>query len=74
MGNQEIHPDQRGADSLLSLKDVAGRLQVSIRSVWRLMARGEFPKPVKVGQMLRFIPSEFEAYIETLKQKRGRDQ
>lgn len=71
MGNQEIHQDKSGIDHFLSLKDVAARLHVSIRSVWRLIARGEFPKPVKVGEALRIIPSEFEAYIEGLKQKRG---
>ena len=71
MGHQEINPDQRGTDRLLSLKDVANRLNISIRSVWRLIARRELERPVKVGKATRFIPSELEAYLEKLKQKRG---
>lgn len=71
MGNQEINPDQRGTNRLLSLKDVANRLNISIRSVWRLIARGELDRPVKIGKTTRFIPSEFEAYLERLKHNRG---
>lgn len=72
MRNQENNLSQSCSDHLLSLKDVANRLNISIRSVWRLIARGELSKPVKMGkQMLRFIPSEIEAYIERLKRNRG---
>ena len=72
MGNQENNLDQSITGHLLSMRQVADRLNISIRSVWRLIARGELSKPVKMGkQILRFIPSEIEAYIERLKQNRG---
>jgi len=72
MRNQENNLSQSCSDHLLSLKDVANRLNISMRSVWRLVARGELSKPVKMGkQISRFVPSELEAYLEKLKQNRG---
>lgn len=72
MKDNEANIKQCVSERLLSIKDVSDILHVSIRSVWRLIARGELSKPVKMGnKILRFIPSELEAYIERLKQKRG---
>ena len=71
MNDNETNTQQDVSERLLSTKDVADRLHVSIRSVWRLIPRGEFPKPVKVGRMSRFFPSELEAYLDRLKQNRG---
>jgi len=64
--------NNRAADErLLNIKDVADRLKISIRSVWRLVARGELPSPMKIGRkILRFSSFELDNYIEHLKQER----
>jgi predicted DNA-binding transcriptional regulator AlpA len=40
-------------DQMLSLREVAKILGVCGRSVRRLVGRGEFPRPVRVGRALR---------------------
>ena len=36
-------------DQLVSLKSAAQRFNTSLRGLYRLMARGDLPRPVKVG-------------------------
>ena len=50
--------------ALLSKKEVAETLSVSVRSVERLVARGVLKK-IKVGGCVRFRSSELEKLIET---------
>lgn len=57
-------------DKLISLKAVAQRLSLSTRAVYRLIAAGDFPKPVKVGGSTRFYESDLASYLENLKNKR----
>ncbi len=59
-------------ENLISLKAVAQRLSLSTRAVYRLIAAGDFPKPVKVGGSTRFYESDLASYLENLKStKRG---
>ena len=46
---------------LLTVRDVAARLQVSTTTVYRLRATGQIAV-VKVGAALRFRPGDVEAY------------
>lgn len=48
---------------LLRPRDVAVLLAISIRGVWRLAAKGEIPRPVKVGNSTRWRASDVEAFI-----------
>ncbi len=48
---------------LLSIDDVAGLLNVSRKTVYRLISRGELPA-MRVGERLRFRPSEIHEYLE----------
>lgn len=57
-------------DRLLSVDEVAGILHVSDRSVWRLVANGDLPKPARVGRCARWFKSEVQAYLDKLKQQR----
>jgi excisionase family DNA binding protein len=57
-------------DELLHIKEVAKRLGICVRGVWRLIASGHLPKPVKVGAASRLPASEVAAYIERLKRER----
>ena len=48
------------SDRLLTLGQVAEVLSGSVRTVWRLVARGELPAPVKVGRSARLCLSDVE--------------
>jgi len=54
-------------DWLVSLKHVAERLDVSIRTVYRLIAAGILPGPVKVRGASRLWASDVERYLTRLK-------
>lgn len=49
---------------LLTIREVAGMLGVNVRTVYRLLAALEFPKPIKVGRLTRFIEGDVIAWIE----------
>jgi len=57
-------------ERLLNVCRVAELLGISKRGVYRLVARGELAKPVKVGQVSRWLESEVIAWIERAKCKR----
>ena len=69
-----ISPPQKEEDRLMDLEEVAEKLgNISTRSVRRLIAKGDLPKPVKVLTSPRFYHSDVTAYLEKLKQKRDQD-
>jgi len=74
--NPATHPTKTtvpvATDRLLSLRNVAARLDLSVRAVYRLMARGDLPPPVKAGGASRLHESDVSAYLERLKQNRPR--
>lgn len=57
-------------DPLLTAREGADLLQVSIPTFWRWAGKGTLPKPVKLGGMSRWPQSELLAVVETAKQKR----
>lgn len=57
---------------LISLKAAAARLDLSLRAVYRLIARGDLPRPVKVGGSSKLFMSDLDAYLEALKATRNR--
>lgn len=48
---------------LLTIKEVSGMLSISVRTIYRLVADDKFPKPLKMGHLIRFRPSDIERYI-----------
>ena len=57
--------------TLVSIQDVAKRLDVSVRSVWRLTGGNpDFPKPIKIGRSTRFVLAEVDSYVESLMAER----
>ena len=61
-------------ERLLDLEEVAKMLGgISTRSVRRLIARGDLPRPVKVLSSPRLYHSDITTYLECLKQKREQD-
>ena len=58
----------------MDLEEVAEKLgNISTRSVRRLIAKGDLPKPVKVLSSPRLYHADVTAYLEKLKQKRDQD-
>ena len=54
-------------DRLLKVVDVAACLGVSQRKVWRMIADGQLPRPVKIGNSTRIVESEFLVAFERIK-------
>jgi excisionase family DNA binding protein len=57
----------RGGQDLLTSQQVAERLAVSVRTLWRLVARGDFPPPIRYNRKLvRWKTDEVDRYLEAL--------
>jgi predicted DNA-binding transcriptional regulator AlpA len=53
------------AKKLLNAKQVAGKLNISVRSVWRRgVDMGELPPPVRIGSSVRWDEELLDAWIE----------
>jgi excisionase family DNA binding protein len=59
--------------SLLTVQEVARRLDISKRTLEREIARGRFPRPIKIGSALRVLPGDVKVYLDDLLVKVGRD-
>jgi excisionase family DNA binding protein len=59
-------------ERLVSVKEVAALLGISVRKVWRMIAAGQFVAPVRMGRSRRWPQSEIQQYVEELKQQRDR--
>ncbi len=58
-------------EKLVGFDKVAEMLDISEREVYRLIAAGELPKPVKIGRLSKLPVSDVAAYIERLKMARS---
>lgn len=58
---------QNQPDRLITIRAVAERLELSIRSVYRLIKARRFPKPVKVGGATRLFESDVTAFLSALR-------
>lgn len=56
---------------LLTAKNTAEWLNLSMATFWRRVADGSIPKPIKIGHLSRWIPSEIEALVEAGKADRA---
>jgi excisionase family DNA binding protein len=54
---------------MIDVKEVATILKVSKRTVWRLVASGELPQPIRFGRNVRWKLEDVEAWIEGLSKK-----
>ena len=57
-------------DPLLTARESAALLQISIPTYWRRVADGTVPKPVKIGALSRWPQSEVLGVIEQAKARR----
>jgi excisionase family DNA binding protein len=51
------------AREFLRAREVAERLDVSLRTVWAWTAAGRLPPPFRMGRVTRWRSSEIEAYV-----------
>ncbi len=49
---------------LLSAKELAAKLLLSARTVWRLRSSGKLPKPVPVGGSVRWRLSDIQRWLD----------
>ena len=61
----EATGDVDTAPLLLTVDQVGRLLQLSPRSVWRLLSAGEFIEPVRMRGNTRWRRAELEAWIES---------
>ena len=62
--------EQTENEQLVSLPDSAAKLDVSLRSFYRLIAQGDLPPPVKVGRSSKMFQSDLSGYVQKLKAQR----
>jgi excisionase family DNA binding protein len=62
MSSYGIRFERRGA--FFDIHEVAARLHCSPRHVRRLVERGQFPAPVKLGSLIRWPRSTVEDWID----------
>ena len=58
-------------DALLTAREGAAELRISIPTFWRWVGNGTLPKAVKLGGLSRWPQSELLAVIERAKAKRN---
>jgi prophage regulatory protein len=57
-----------GPKDLLTAREVAARLSLSCRTLYRLIQRGQFPRPVRVGRRgVRWRVSDVQRYLDGLR-------
>ena len=63
-----LHAEPRIKPDLMTSQQVANRLAVSIRTLWRMVQAGKVPQPVRYNRKLvRWKAEDLARYIESLK-------
>ena len=52
------------APILISAEELASLMQVSERTLWRLLSAGKVPQPVRIGRNTRWRLAEIRDWIE----------
>jgi excisionase family DNA binding protein len=50
-------------NKLLNTRELAEKLSVSERHVYRLKAAGKLPRPKRIGRCVRWDPKDFENWL-----------
>ena len=62
----------RGAMRQFRVKQVAEFLSLSVREIWRLVAEGDFPPPIKIGRCSIWFESDIIDFQMRLRSQRER--
>ena len=50
--------------SLISCRDLQARVALGRSTIYRLISKGQFPRPVKIGgKAVRWVVSEIDAWV-----------
>ncbi|MBX9653850.1 excisionase family DNA-binding protein [bacterium] len=49
---------------LITAKEFAQKLNVSLRQIWRMLSEGRIPQPVRLGGTVRWRLAEVKSWIE----------
>lgn len=60
------HSTINGLPQLLTIQEACQLLALNKRTLYREIARGRFPRPIKIRRMSRFHASDVVNYLETL--------
>ncbi len=61
----------KSLDRVMRLAEIARVLGVCVRSVRRMVDRGELPRCVRVGRAVGLMQSEVDAYLNRMREHRG---
>ncbi len=61
----------KSLDRVMRLPEIATVLGICVRSVRRMIDRGELPPCVRVGRAVGLMQSEIEAYLRRVREQRG---
>ncbi len=61
---RSVSADSGVSPLLIGAEELAGLLQISTRSLWRLLSAGKVPQPVRLGRSVRWRLGEVEKWIE----------
>ena len=53
--DKEIAIDEDIRNRMLDVKEIANTFNISTRTVWRAVARGNLPSPVRIGRCCRWF-------------------
>lgn len=53
---------------VLTANQVAQSLQVSVRNLRGMVSQGEFPKPIRIGRLVRWSRSTIDRWVEAQSQ------
>ena len=62
--NEQKRQNEEPSLLLLSAQNLAKRLAISVRTLWRLRTSGKMPKPVKLGGTVRWRAEEIDAWVQ----------
>lgn len=59
-----VAPHQLGDDlRLVTAKEVAAMLDISLRTIWRRLSDGTMPPPVRLGRLVRWRLADIRKWI-----------
>ncbi len=61
----EYSANDLGRDGLLTVNQLAETLQVSVRTVWRLVSMDQLPKPIYIGRLARWKAKSIRNWIDS---------
>ena len=71
LAKQWVEHNADHTDPLLTVQEIAMKLNRCTRSVWRMVANGELPPPILVGHSRRWYQADIQAYLAQQTAKRN---